>query len=185
MRRRRPSSTLGSMDKPEAPVEYADTATRSGRSGPRFARLRRILRWVGRVVVVLLFLIAVIIGFATSESDVAKIVQFVESVDHWQSNTEFRQVAYQYVTRGSDAMGTTPMGMTSARWIVNIRSLPGLPKEFALNDTSRAHYENLSKGSRRQLMIQPAEGKIGRAPVSTPGTVKPRMPSSARNKKKH
>lgn len=112
----------------------------------RTHRLIRILSGTGKVLFVLVTVIALVLGFGLSAGDQTKLSTFVNSVEQWQSNTEFRQVAQQYVTRGSDAMRSTPMGIRSADWIMWIRSLPGMPKEFAVNDTSRAHYENFSKG---------------------------------------
>src|SRR5687767_14195298 len=107
MRLARPSCTL-------TPSTMDTTTAESPESPPRYAGLRRVLKWIGRVVLLVIFLIALIIGFATSQSDMAKLTHFTESVAGWQQNTEFRQVAMQYVTRGSDAMGTSPMGLTSA-----------------------------------------------------------------------
>lgn len=115
-------------------------------SDRRPGRIRRTLRWIGRTTGILLFFLVALIGFGTSGGDYARLANFTESVGQWQSNTEFRQVAYQYVTRGSDAMGSTPMGVTAAHWIIAIRSMPFMPKQFAVNETSRAHYENFSKG---------------------------------------
>jgi hypothetical protein len=108
--------------------------------------IRRGLRWTGWTFAVLLFTFASVVAFGTSGSDYAKLATFTNSVQQWQSDTDFRVVASQYCTRGSDAMRSTPMGLTAARWIIAIRSIPGLPKQFAVNDTSRAHYENFSKG---------------------------------------
>jgi hypothetical protein len=107
---------------------------------------RRVLSRIFRALGLLLFLVLVALGFGTTGSDYTKLCHFTESVDQWQHNTEFRQVAMQYVTSGSDAMRSRPMGFSAASWIIAIRSLPRMPKEFALNDTSRAHYQNFSKG---------------------------------------
>ena len=101
---------------------------------------------LGKALLILVMLLVLVIGFGLSPGDQTKLSTFVDSVEQWQSNTEFRQVAAQYVTRGSDAMRSRPMGIRSADWIMWIRSLPVMPKEFAVNDTSRAHYENFSKG---------------------------------------
>lgn len=113
---------------------------------PHLGIVRRAAGFAARAVGVGLFLLAVVIGYGTSGDDYTRIAQFTAAVQGWQSNTDFRQVAAQYATRGSDAMRSTPMGPTAARWIVAIRSIPGLPKQFAVNDTSRVHYANFSKG---------------------------------------
>jgi hypothetical protein len=108
--------------------------------------LRLVLSRTLRVLGLLLFLLLIALGFGTTGSDYTKLCHFTESVDQWQHNTEFRQVAMQYVTRGSDAMRSRPMGFSAASWIIAIRSLPRMPKEFAVNETSRAHYQNFAKG---------------------------------------
>ncbi|QOV89970.1 hypothetical protein [Humisphaera borealis] len=108
--------------------------------------VRRLLVGTGRLLLLVILLLVLAIGFGLSPGDQTKLSTFVDSVEQWQNNTEFRQVAAQYVTRGSDAMRSRPMGIRSADWIMWIRSLPVMPKEFAVNDTSKAHYENFSKG---------------------------------------
>jgi len=108
--------------------------------------VRRLLRATFKATFVSVLVLSLLIGFGISRGDQTRLATFVDSVEQWQANTEFRQVASQYVTRGSDAMRTRPMGFRSASWILWIRSLPFMPAEFAVNDTSRAHYENFSKG---------------------------------------
>jgi hypothetical protein len=120
------------------------TSEKSGDAGPGI--IRRSVRWFFRTTGMVLFILIALFGFGTSGSDYSRLAYFTDSVDKWQHDTEFRQVAYQYVTRGSDAMRSSPAGITAAKWIIAIRSMPGLPPKFAVNDTSRAHYENFSKG---------------------------------------
>jgi hypothetical protein len=108
--------------------------------------VRRMLLIATKAAFVVVLLLSLALGFGLTPGDQTRLSTFVDSVGQWQANTEFRQVASQYVTRGSDAMRSRPMGIRSADWIMWIRSLPVMPKEFAVNDTSRAHYENFSKG---------------------------------------
>ena len=118
----------------------------SNDSQPILPRTRRFYLAVLKGAVAVIFIVALLLGFGLFPTDQTRLSTFVDSVHQWQRNTEFRQVAMQYVTRGSDAMRSEPMGIRSAEWIMWIRSLPVMPKEFAVNDTSRAHYENFSKG---------------------------------------
>ncbi|HEX8916746.1 MAG TPA: hypothetical protein VF796_30630 [Humisphaera sp.] len=87
-----------------------------------------------------------VVGFGISPETQGKFSSFTAASQRWQQNPEFRTVARQYTTGGSDAMRTRPFGITAANWIVAIRSIPGLPPEFAVNDTSRTHYANFSRG---------------------------------------
>jgi hypothetical protein len=51
-----------------------------------------------------------------------------------------------YSIRGSAAMRTRPLFIPAAKGIMAVRSIPGLPPEYAVNPTSLAHYENFSSG---------------------------------------
>jgi hypothetical protein len=86
------------------------------------------------------------LAFGLSGGDYARLRSFTDSVERWQSNPEFRQIAYDYSIGGSAAMRTRPMFIPAARGIMAVRSIPGLPKEYAVNPTSQAHYENFSSG---------------------------------------
>jgi hypothetical protein len=108
--------------------------------------LRRLGRRVAWTTFFTVLVASLVIGFGASGSDQTKLRAFVDSVGQWQTHTDFRQVTMQYVTRGSDALRSRPMGVQSSTWIMWIRSLPMMPKEFAVNDTSRLHYEQFSKG---------------------------------------
>jgi hypothetical protein len=108
--------------------------------------LRRLARRSAWAVGSAVFAVALVVGFGAGTSDQTRLRAFVDSVGQWQTHTDFRQVTTQYVTRGSDALRSTPMGVRSSTWIMWIRSLPGLPKAFAVNDTSRLHYQQFGKG---------------------------------------
>lgn len=114
-----------------------------GRHEPVLRRLGRQVAWAAFL---LILGVSLVVGFGASGSDQTKLRTFVDSVGRWQTHTDFRQVTAQYVTRGSDALRSRPMGLPSSSWIMWIRSLPLVPKEFAVNDTSRLHYENFSRG---------------------------------------
>ena len=85
-------------------------------------------------------------AFGLSGGDYAKLRSFTDSVERWQSNPEFRLIAYDYSIRGSAAMRTAPLFIPAAKGIMAVRSIPGLPPQYAVNATSRAHYENFSSG---------------------------------------
>jgi hypothetical protein len=102
--------------------------------------------WAGRaaVAVVILFLLAV--GFGTSGTDAARMRQFSDAVERWQHNPDFRQIQVEYVEMGSDAMRTDVCFVDSTRVVLALRSIPGLSKDWAINDTSLAHYTNFRMG---------------------------------------
>ncbi|MDB5292985.1 MAG: hypothetical protein JWL69_4226 [Phycisphaerales bacterium] len=93
----------------------------------------------------LLFVLA-LFAFGLDGHDEAAFRSFSEACDRWQSNPEFRSVAIDYTIRGSAAMRTHPFFIPTQRSILAVRSLPLLPKKFAVNPTSRLHYQNFSRG---------------------------------------
>jgi hypothetical protein len=106
-------------------------------------------RWprrVGRGAFLLALLFTGLMAFGLSGADYAALLSFTQAVDRWQHDPEFRTIAVEYSVRGSAAMRTRPFFVPAKRLIIAIRSVPGLPKEFAVNPTSRAHYENFSRG---------------------------------------
>jgi hypothetical protein len=106
------------------------------------ARLTRLGRWA----FIAAFIICLLLDLSLSNRDVAAIRSFDEGVDRWQTNPEFRAVAIDYCNRGSEAMRIHPAMVPAARVIMAIRSIPGLPKEFAINPTSELHYRNFTRG---------------------------------------
>jgi hypothetical protein len=102
--------------------------------------------WVGRAVAagVILFLLAV--GFGTSGADAARLRQFADAVVRWQHNPDFRPIGREYVEMGSDAMRTDVCFVNSTRVVLALRSIPGLSKDWAINDTSLAHYTHFREG---------------------------------------
>jgi hypothetical protein len=86
------------------------------------------------------------LDLSLSNRDLAAIRSFNESVGRWQTNPEFRAIAIDYSIRGSQAMSIHPAMLPAQRIIMAIRSVPGLPKEFAVNPTSELHYRNFTRG---------------------------------------
>src|SRR5438270_13357918 len=99
-----------------------------------------------RVAVGILIAVLAVLGFGVLPGDSAAFESFAEGTGHGQEHPEFRAVAYDYVVRGSRAMRTHPFGVPSRGLIMAIRSAPLLPKKFAVNPTSRLHYESFSRG---------------------------------------
>lgn len=104
--------------------------------------------WLGlrRALVIGPLTLCAWLAFGLSGGDYAKLRSFTDSVERWQFNPEFRLIAYDYSIRGSAAMRTRPLFVPAARGIMAVRSIPGLPPEYAVNPTSLAHYENFSSG---------------------------------------
>jgi hypothetical protein len=109
-------------------------------------RSRKWLRRPGRPILLLAILIGLLLTFGLSADDEAAYRTFNNAVDRWQINPEFRDVALQYSKYGSDAMRTHILHMSAERVIMALRSIPGLPKEYAVNDTSRKHYDDFAHG---------------------------------------
>jgi hypothetical protein len=109
-------------------------------------RLKKTARWTGRVVLALVILLAFAIGFGTPQSDADKMRAFADAVEHWQHNPDFRKVQIEYVESGVQAMRTRTCGLDSTRTVMWLRSLPGLPEAWAVNDTSLAHYTSFTRG---------------------------------------
>src|ERR1035441_8411626 len=91
-------------------------------------------------------LLGLMLTFGVSADDEAAYRSFDKAVDQWQINPEFRAVALEYSDRGSEAMRTRLLHMSAQRVIPALRSIPFLPKEYAVNPTSRKHYEDFSRG---------------------------------------
>lgn len=132
------------MGTPRPPAPDSDSS-QPGQSVDRrgnAARPGRRLRFALGAVLVLTGLA----GFGVGDGDAAALAGFAHAVDRWQVDPEFRTVAVEYAEKGSSAMRVRPFFVPAKRAIMGIRSTPGLPKEYAVNPTSRAHYENFSRG---------------------------------------
>jgi hypothetical protein len=102
----------------------------------KFARIA----WIGALVLCLAA------AFSVSPSDEAAARGFLERAADWQRNPEFRGVAIDYCVRGSRALRTRPFMIPARSLVLGVRSLPGMPKQYAVNDTSFAHYDAFSRG---------------------------------------
>src|SRR5690348_16092624 len=87
-----------------------------------------------------------ILGFGFSGHDEAALRTFAASVERWQHHPEFRTIAIEYCEEGSAAVDTRPWGIPTRRIVMDLRSLPLLPKKYAVNPTSQAHYLHFSQG---------------------------------------
>ena len=108
--------------------------------------LKKTARWTGRVLLALVIFVTFAIGFGTPQSDADKMRAFADAVERWQHNPDFRNVQIEYVETGSDAMRTRTCGLDSTRTVMWLRSIPGIPKDWAVNDTSLAHYTSFTRG---------------------------------------
>jgi hypothetical protein len=92
------------------------------------------------------FVLCLAAAFSVSPSDEAAARGFLEQAARWQSNPEFRTVAIDYCVCGSRALRTRPFMVSARSLVLGVRSVPGLPKQYAVNDTSFAHYDAFSRG---------------------------------------
>lgn len=129
---------------------------------------KRISIWGFRLLLALVILLGLAVGFGTSASDAEKLKLFADSADRWQHNPDFRKVQIEYSEQGSDAMRTKVAFIDTTTDILWLRSLPGLPAEDKINDTSYAHYKDFTQGPLTAYMHLTAEQGLS----NTVGTIK-------------
>jgi len=110
-------------------------ARRSGRAGR-----------LGKALLVILWATCALLAVGVSGADDAAVRTFDGAATSWQSDPEFRRVAMEYCVLGSRAVRTRLMGLRAGAVVMTIRSLPGLPKRFAVNPTSKLHYDHFEQG---------------------------------------
>src|SRR5690349_11514747 len=113
--------------------------------------------WAARILLSLVILFALMMGFGTSASDAEKMRLFADAVEKWQHNPDFRQVQVEYVEMGSEAMRSKLAFVPSKQVIMWLRSLPGLPPDWKVNDTSLSHYTDFTLGPLSAYMHLTAE----------------------------
>jgi hypothetical protein len=120
-------------------------------------RIKITALWTARILLSLVIFFALIVGFGTSGSDVEKMRLFADAVEKWQHNPDFRQVQVEYVEMGSEAM-RSKLGFVNSKTVVMwLRSLPGLPPDWKVNDTSLSHYTDFTLGPLSAYMHLTAE----------------------------
>jgi hypothetical protein len=98
------------------------------------------------VIAFLVGLIAVLLVFGLNGTDVGAWRAFDEATGQWQVNPEFRSVCFEYCRLGSRAVRTRPFWLNGRHAIMSLRSIPFLPKRFAISPTSHAHYQSFDRG---------------------------------------
>jgi hypothetical protein len=109
-------------------------------------RIRAAVRRVATGVAWAFVGVALLVGYGIRSDDVRVLSEFSAGVERWQTGPEFRNVAYEYVQLSHAAMNSTPWGVRATSIIMAIRSVPGLPPEYAVSDTSQAHYDAFTRG---------------------------------------
>ncbi len=108
------------------------------------------LRTVGRRLALAcggsLVLACLLFGYGLDADDARRLSEFSAGVERWQSGPDFRNVCHDYVRLSHAAMNATPWGMRATTLVMAIRSVPGLPPEYAVSETSQAHYDNFTRG---------------------------------------
>jgi hypothetical protein len=110
---------------------------------------KRLRKWMGRLVggiVVLTLLFCALGTFGIPAHEQTVFLAFGEASDRWQVNPEFRTAALEYCIKGSAATRAHLLGMPVGQIVMFARSLPGIPKEYAVNPTSQNHYDDFSRG---------------------------------------
>lgn len=91
-------------------------------------------------------LLCALLAFGISGADEAALRDANAAAGRWQRNPEFRSVAIEYSVLGSRALRTRPFLVRGQTLILTLRSIPFLPERFAVNPTSRSHYDNFDNG---------------------------------------
>ena len=103
-------------------------------------------RRTGQILFAVMLALCALLTFGVTADDEAALRGFDEAADGWQADPEFRAVAMDYCVRGARALHTRPLLLSADNVMMGLRSLPFLPKRFAVNPTSRAHYDNFGRG---------------------------------------
>ena len=101
---------------------------------------------IARAAWIVAFALCLAAALSVSPTDEAAARGFLEQARRWQTNPEFRGVAIDYCVRGSRALRTRPLMIPARSLVLGVRSIPGMPKQYAVNDTSFAHYDAFSRG---------------------------------------
>src|SRR6478735_8700662 len=123
------------MGTPRQPRSESNSSP-SGQTDDVPAKPPRRGRWL-RFAVGTVLVLTGLAGFGVGDGDAAALSAFTQAVNRWQVDPEFRTVSVEYAEKGSTAMRVRPFFIPAKRAIMGIRSTPGLPKEFAVNPTSR------------------------------------------------
>ncbi|HYE20221.1 MAG TPA: hypothetical protein VEA69_17365 [Tepidisphaeraceae bacterium] len=107
---------------------------------------RAIRKWTRRTLMAIIVGATLAMGFGMPPADAVKMRLFSDAVVRWQTNPDFRKVQVEYVELGSDAMRTKTAFVDTTTGIMALRSLPFLPKELAVNESSLRHYQNFTRG---------------------------------------
>lgn len=110
-------------------------------------RRRRCVRRAADVLLWSLIILTFLLGYGITSTDANRLEDFVQAVNRWQQEPEFRQVGMEYTLLSHDAMQVRFWGISTARLMMALRSVPGLPKAYAVEPTSETHYDNFTGGS--------------------------------------
>ena len=94
----------------------------------------------------LLLLVMFLLGYGISGQDAEAYREFSKAVERWQVNPDFRKIAAEYVQLSNRSLQSHPFFVNAPDLVMALRSLPGLPPEIAVTDTSRDHYDNFANG---------------------------------------
>jgi hypothetical protein len=106
-------------------------------------------RWHTRAALAVLAVVAALaaaLGFGMTPGDARRVRAFGDTVRRWQVNPDYRAVSTEYVVLGVEAMQARVCGISAGHVIMAFRSIPGLPDDLEISDTSAAHYEAFSRG---------------------------------------
>ena len=107
---------------------------------------KRIARAAGVAALAGTLLLSGALAFGIAADDLARVRAFAQAARNWQENPDYRNVADEYATLGSDAMATRALGMSAEEIVMGFRSLPGLPRYLSAHVTSTPHYRAFSSG---------------------------------------
>jgi len=106
-------------------------------------------------------LLSLILGYGITGKDARVLRQFDAAVDRWQVQPDFRAVGMDYVRQSVAAMQARVGGVSACNVVMMLRSIPGLPEEYAANAGSRKHYEDFTRGDLSAYLHLSGEQGIG------------------------
>ncbi|HMO26877.1 MAG TPA: hypothetical protein PKB10_11465 [Tepidisphaeraceae bacterium] len=101
---------------------------------------------IGRAMLLAMMVVSFSIGYLISPRDYHMMRAFADDVRRWDHACDFRVVCFEYSERGSAATAATLAWVPVGKWVLWLRSLPGLPRAWAATETSAGHYHDFIDG---------------------------------------
>ena len=135
----RPAKTNGISRVRISSNQPSETGDGKGKPSRRWLQIKRILAWA-------LALLFVVMIFGVTPEDEAVMRTFETAAWRWQNNPEYRSIAVEYCILADNTLRARPFLVRGPTLVMATRSLPFVPHQYAVNDTSEIHYSKFSGG---------------------------------------